>query len=434
MSRDEPRASLPIPVSGPLEGEIQAPPSKSLTIRAMAAAALASGRSTLRGPLLSDDTFLMARGLEALGIQVSRGSSFVELEGRSGGIPSRGATLDLGDAGTPLRLLTGICCLGRGRFLLDGSPRMRQRPVADLIEAVGSLGVSIRSLNGDGCPPVEILAGGFPGGRARLRGDVSSQYLSSLLMVAPCGASDLEIEVAGNLVSRPYVDLTIQVMERFGAAVHRDGYSRFRVPAGSSYRPVDYPVEGDASSASYFFAAAAIAGGRVRVTGIPADSRQGDLRFLDLLEAMGCIVRREAGGLEVEAEPGTLHGIQADLADTPDIAPTLAAVALFTRGPTTLSRISHLRGKETDRVESVAACVRALGGGAETGPDFLTVTPPPKGPAGLRGCDIDPQGDHRLAMAFSLTGLAVPGVRITDPSCVGKSFPDFFDQLRALTA
>jgi 3-phosphoshikimate 1-carboxyvinyltransferase len=377
----------------------------------------------------------MARALRDLGFAVERRGASIVVEGRGGLVPAPSARLDLGDAGTPLRLMAALCCLGHGRFVVDGSARMRERPVRHLTEALARLGVTIRCLNDDGCPPVEIEADGFPGGRVRLEGGVSSQYLSALLMVAPCGAADLDIEVAGTLVSRPYVDLTVEVMRAFGVEVDRDGYRSFHVTAGAPYRPCDYPVEGDASSASYFFAAAAVAGGSVRVTGIPGDSKQGDLRFLDMLARMGCQVTRRTDRIEVSRvlDGGArLAGIDADLGDCPDVAPTLAVVALFARGETTLRNIGHLRVKETDRIEGIAACVRSLGAAAQTGPDWMVVHPPAAGTAGLHGADIDPMNDHRLAMAFSIAGLALPGVTILDPGCVSKSFPGFYEHIGSI--
>ena len=439
MTSHPPADALVIDPSGPIDAEVQAPPSKSLTIRALAAASLARGRSALRRPLFSDDTYLMAHALTLLGMPVTRRGSSVVVDGRGGVVLAPTEALNLGNAGTPLRLLTGVCSLGHGRFVLDGSPRMRQRPMTHLIEALSSLGVAITSINTGGhagCPPVELMADGFAGGRVRIKSDVSSQYLSALLMIGPYGSADLEVEVDGTLVSRPYADLTIQVMESFGARVDREGHRWFRVHAGIPYQPRVHPVEADASSASYLFAAAAIAGGRIRVTGIPADSRQGDLRFLDFLEQMGCEVSRTEQWIEVRrgaGPPDSLSGIDADLSDCPDVAPTLAAVAIFARGATTIRRVAHLRVKESDRIESVAACVRALGANADVGPDSLVVTPPRTGRLGLRGGDIDPREDHRLAMAFALPGLVVSGVRILDPGCVSKSFPGYFDQLRALS-
>ncbi|HKY31149.1 MAG TPA: 3-phosphoshikimate 1-carboxyvinyltransferase [Candidatus Polarisedimenticolia bacterium] len=421
-----------IPSGGVVDAEVAAPPSKSLTIRALAAAALADGRSALRRPLFSDDTFAMASALAALGIESARRGGSLMVEGRGGLIPSSGAVLDLGDAGTPLRLLTALCCLGRGRFVLDGSERMRQRPIGDLVEALRQLGVPILTLHGNDCPPVELVAGGFPGGSCRLRGEASSQFLSALLMAGPCGARDLTVTVEGELVSRPYVDLTLRMMADFGASVEQQAGRVFHVRAGIPYQPRMIPIEADASSASYFFAAAAVTGGRIAVTGIPRDSAQGDLAMLPILEAMGCAVRRR--GTAIEVIGGSLRGVDADLADAPDLVPTVAAVALFAEGPSTLRRIGHLRWKESDRIEATAACARALGAAAVAEEARLTIVPPGAGRAGLRGAAIDPRGDHRLAMAFTVAGLAVPGVVITDPSCVSKSFPDFFDVLLPLVS
>lgn len=419
-----------IQTSGPIDAAVEAPPSKSLTIRALAAASLAAGRSALRRPLLSDDTEAMVRALGMLGIQVHRRADSLLVEGEGGRILTPGQPLDLGNAGTPLRLLTALCCLGRGRFVVDGSPRMRQRPVGDLLDALASLGVDAIAMHGDGCPPVELVASGFPGGRARLRGSASSQFVSALLMTAPYGRRDLDLRIDGSLVSRPYVDLTIGVMEAFGARVEREGYARFVVPAGQRYQARVHPVEGDASSASYFFAAAAITGGRVTVTGIPADSRQGDLVMLDLLERMGCRVVRGPEGLTVSG--GDLIGLDADLSDAPDLVPTIAAVAMFATGATTLRGVEHLRIKESDRIEASADGVRAMGATATTEPGLLRIHPPAQGRAGLRGAAIDPRDDHRIAMAFAVAGLVVDGVIILDPSCVSKSFPDFFRTLERL--
>ena len=431
--RPDDRSRL-IATSRPVNARLQAPASKSLTIRALAAAALAGGRSTLFEPLMAEDPLVMAAALRLLGISVTASdgvngsrASFV-VEGCRGRIPAREARLDLGNAGTPLRLLAGLCTLGRGRFVLDGSERMRQRPAAHLVEALSSLGVAISAQGDGGFPPLVILADGFPGGRVRLRGSASSQYLSSLLMTAPCGAADLLIGVDGPLVSRPYVELTIGVMEQFGVTVERGEGSFLVRPA--AYQPRDVVIEGDASSASYLFAAAAIAGGRVEVEGISAASRQGDLRFLDLLEAMGCGVTR--GDTLVVEGGATLRGIDADLAQTPDIVPTLAAVALFAAGPTRIGKVAHLRLKESDRMETVASGARALGAGVTVGADGIVIAPPPSGRRGLHGGVIDPRGDHRIAMAFAVAGLAVEGVTILDPGCVGKSFPGFFDVLDAI--
>jgi len=431
MSEHRPRLVRSIPR---LDARVRAPSSKSLTIRAMAAAALAPGRSRILRPLRADDTRLMADALAAIGIGTTWDpGGDVVVDGAGGKIPARGAAIALGNAGTPLRLLTAVCTLGAGRFLIDGDSRMRQRPSRHLIDALGSLGIAIRSVPGTGCPPIEILAGGFPGGRVTLPGDASSQYLTALLMTAPCGASPLEVEVTGPLVSRPYVDLTVHLLGESGVKVARDGWSRFRVTP-TPYIPRDITIEGDASSASYFFAAAAVTGGRVEVTGIPTGSLQGDLRFLDLIAGMGCRVVRDGVGIIVEGTD-SLRGIDADLSDTPDLVPTCAATALFARGATHLANIPHLRIKESDRIASVAACARAFGARAEDTRDSLTIIPPPGGRGDLlRGAVIDPAGDHRLAMAFAVAGLAIEGTRIADPGCVAKSYPGFFEDLDSLTS
>ncbi len=425
--RDEPEAV--IAPRGPIDAVVTPPPSKSLTIRALAAAALARGVSLIESPLDSADVAAMREALRTLGIVVEQDAAGMRVEGCAGRPPASGARLDLGDAGTPLRLLTAICCLGRGLFVLDGSRRMRQRPVGDLVGALARLGVRVRTVLGNGCPPVVIDATGLAGGVARLRGDVSSQFVSALLMAGPCAAGGLRVEVEGPLVSRPYVDLTLQIMEAFGARPTREGSSRFLAP-GDGYTAARYTVEADASSAAYWLGAAAISGGRVKVTGIPPGSRQGDLGFLALLGRMGCTVSHDSAVIVVNG--GELAGIEADLRDAPDLAPTLAAVALFARGATRIRGVSHLRLKESDRIDGIAACAAALGATVRTEPDGLTVLPPGGGRFALHGAVIDPRGDHRLAMAFALPGLAVAGVRVLDPGCVAKSYPGFFERLASL--
>jgi len=423
-------SSVAITPRGPVEALVRPPASKSLTLRAMAAAAMASGSSTLRGPLQADDTRLMADALGSLGIDLAWSDAALSVTGCGGKLPARGAALDLGDAGTPLRLLTALCATGRGRFVLDGSEQMRQRPISPLIEALRSLGVRARDIAGTGCPPVEIDADGFPGGSVTLDGETSSQFVSALLMAAPGGGADTLVRARGNLVSRPYVDLTIQMMARFGAVVEQAGEMAWRVDHAALYEARDVSIEADASSASYFMAAAAITGGRIRIGGIPPDSHQGDLVMLPLLSRMGCQVDRSEA--EITVEGGPLRGLEADLSDAPDIVPTLAAVALYAAGPTRLHGVAHLRHKESDRLVSAAACVRALGGSAEVGPDSIAIIPPAAGRRGLTGALIDPANDHRLAMAFAVAGLGIPGVRISNPGCVAKSFPGFFDQLGKL--
>jgi 3-phosphoshikimate 1-carboxyvinyltransferase len=428
-------SARPITAGKTVDGRLTAPPSKSVTQRALVAAALARGRSILRRPLLSDDTRRLITALEDVGIpaRVRAEALAIEVDGRGGDIPSATAAIDTGNAGTAMRFLTAVLALGRGCYTIDGSARMRERPIGDLLEALRSLGARAESIRNDGCPPVRVGGSGIPGGRARLRASKSSQYLSAILLAAPAASSAVTIEIEGDLVSRPYVDLTLDVMQRFGARVRADppgaAARSFAVAADAPYEPRDFAIEGDYSSVSYFFAAAAVSGGRVRVAGLNPRSAQGDARFLGLLERMGCEVMADETEIVVSGG-GTLTGIDADCRHMPDIVPTLAVVALFARSPTRITGVPHLRYKETDRITALVNEVRRLGGEAAPAADGLTIVPRP-----LSGARIETYGDHRMAMAFAVAGLAVPGVTIGDPACVSKSFPGFWDAFdRLLTA
>jgi len=444
-------ADRPITVSGPVQGRVTAPPSKSVTQRALIAAALAPGCSTLRHPLLSGDPLHLIGGLNLVGIAAKVGGSgaprrpaggsdaastlnrapFVTVEGRGGEIPAAGGTVAVGNAGTAMRFLTALLALGQGDYVLDGDARMRQRPIEDLLVALRALGGRAESVNGTGCPPVRV-GGGLRGGSARLRGDKSSQYLSAILLAAPAASGPIDIEIEGDLVSRPYVDLTIAVMRRFGAEVEASPPGpqarRFAVSPGHAYAPRDLSIEGDYSSASYFFAAAAVTGGRVRVDGLDPKSAQGDARFVGLLEAMGCRLERDDDSVTVEGG-GQLRGLETDCRDMPDIVPTLAVVACFAAGPTRITGVPHLRIKETDRIAALVAEINRLGGDASAEPDGLTIRPRP-----LRGAAIETYNDHRMAMAFAVAGLRLPGVVIRNPNCVSKSFPEFWARFDALIA
>ena len=434
-----PQPPAGITPSAPLDAEIRLPPSKSLTQRALVCAALAAGPSRLATPLESGDTLHLLTALRGLGGRIESSGDAWLVEGFPSLFPSPGGVLDVGSNGTAMRFLIPLTALGKGSWTLDGSERLRLRPVGDLLAALAPLGVEVRSSRGDGFPPVEVRATGLPGGSISVRGEISSQFLSGLLLAAPRARGELRIEVHGPLVSRPYVGLTLEVMRRFGATVLVEGWDEapaparvrgpgpltFRVqPAG--YRPADFAVEGDASSACWWFAAAAVTGGRVRVRSIPPGSAQGDLGFLRLLEEMGCRVVRPAGPGDdsIDLEAGSLRGVDADLSDMPDVAPALAAVALFASSPTRIRGAAHLRLKESDRIAGIAALAGSLGALAEEHRDGLTIRPGP-----LRGATIDPLDDHRLAMAGAVAGLAIPGVRILDPGCVRKSYPGFFEEL-----
>lgn len=424
-------SALAIPLArGPVHGTVRLPGSKSATNRALPIAALAPGRSVLTGALFSDDTRYMAGALRALGIAVEEEAAaerFV-VDGQGGRIPATQADLFLGNSGTSMRFLTALVALGHGRYRLDGLPRMRQRPIAPLLTALTELGVVARSLEGTGCPPLEVQAQGCRGGRVSVPGDLSSQYFSALLLAAPMMREGLELTVAGELVSRPYLDITAAMMADFGVAVERDGYARFRVAPGQHYRARNYQVEPDATNATYFLAAAALTGGRVRVLGLGGRSVQGDVRFLDTLEALGCATERGEDYLEVQG-PAVLRGAELDLADTNDTAPTVAALAPFCSGPVTTRGLAFTRHHETDRIAAVVAELRKLGARAEEHADGWTVWP-----GALHGGEVATYDDHRMAMAFSLLGLRVPDLRIADPACVAKTFPDYFERLVALIA
>ncbi len=416
MKEVQPRKTIAVTVS--------IPGSKSLSHRALIVAALASGESRLTNLLECEDTMYTSNALQGLGIDIKRENGVTTIAGKGGRFPgpSGTRTLFLGNSGTSLRLLLSTAVLARGETILTGSPRLQERPVGELVRALRDLGVQDISASKDDFPPVHIRSGEIVGGKTRLTGRESSQYLSSLLLAAPYAGAEVEIEVEGSVVSRPYVDLTLEVMERFGVGVQREGYRRFRVPAGPGYRPIDYQVEGDASSASYFWAAAAVTGGTVVTENVfPETSRQGDMSFLDLLEKMGALVRKEAHRAVVKGR--TLAGMEVDMSAMPDMVPTLAALALFAQGKTVIRNVAHLRHKESDRLQALQEEWTRLGAQIEELPDGLII----EGSVPLTGAPCDPHNDHRLAMSLAVIGLNVPGIRIRQPECVHKSFPLFWD-------
>lgn len=424
-----PRLSDPLPIHprGPLRGQIRPPGSRSITNRALVAAALADGTSWLEGASESDDTLAMARGLEALGATVRLGPESWAVEGRAGKLTAAGK-LDVGASGTTARFLTAVATLADGPSLLDGAPRMRARPIQELVTALAALGAPVEILGTEGCPPVRIAGGGLPGGRASIDARRSSQFVSGLLLAAPCADQDVELTLAeGQLVSRPFVELTLEVMRAFGAEVEWRGDATLAV-AARGYRTSRFRIEPDAQSAVYLFCAAAIAGGEVTVLGIPDHSRQTDLRLLEVLETMGCVVERLPDAIVVRRAPDQpLRGTEVDGNAFPDAILALAVVALFAEGPTTITGLGHLPLKETDRLAALRTELRRLGAGAEIGADWLRVDPGP-----LHGATIDTYDDHRMAMSFALAGLRVPGVEIRDPGCVAKTWPDFFAALGSL--
>jgi 3-phosphoshikimate 1-carboxyvinyltransferase len=422
------------PLDRPVDGTVIVPGSKSITNRALPIAALARGTSVLTGALFSDDTRYMAEALDQLGVRVESDESnnTFTVTGGDGTFPAPAADLFIGNSGTSVRFLTAVLTLGHGNFRIDGVLRMRQRPIQPLITALNDLGSSVRSEEDTGCPPVLVTADGLPGGTVSVPGDRSSQYFSALLIAAPYARQGVEILVEGELVSKPYMPMTADTMRAFGVEVELDevDWKRFAVAPGQRYEARNYHIEPDASNASYFFAAAAVTGGRVRVDGLGKNSTQGDLDFVRVLETMGATVTVADSYTEVIGPAGgKLRGVDLDLNAISDTAQTLAAIAPFADGPTTFRGVEHARLKETDRVAALATELRKLGQQVVERPDGLTIVPQPIVPA-----DIDTYDDHRMAMSFGVATLRAPGIRILDPGCTAKTFPDFFDRLTALAA
>lgn len=412
-----------------IDTTIAVPGSKSLTQRALIAAALADGKSTLLGPLTSEDTDYTSKALEQMGITVQKETDCWRVDGAGGRISAPKEEIFLGNNGTATRFLTSVAALGDGVFIIDGEKRMRERPIGPLMEALRGWGVDIRSVMDTGCPPLRITSHGLPGGETILPEGKSSQYLSSLLLVAPYAARPATLEVRGEVLSKPYVAMTLSVMADFGVEVdcNRE-LTHFVIPQGC-YRAREYQIEGDASNASYFWAAAAITGGRVTVSNVPVPSLQGDAGLLPLLARMGCEISREGGGIMVQGRK-QLEGITVDMGDMPDVVPTLAVVAAFARGTTVINNIAHLRIKECDRLTAVVTELTKMGARVEERPDSMIIHG--DGGAGLHGAVIDTYKDHRMAMSFAVTGLRVPGVGISDEGCVAKSFPDFWERFSLL--
>lgn len=415
------------PLNHPLSATVRVPGSKSLTNRALLIASLANGKTRLTNALFSDDSCYFAKGLQTLGFEVAldKANHEMTVTGLGGKIPAKYAELFIGNAGTAARFLSAFLTLGHGRYILDGEPRMRQRPIQDLIDALDQLGVKLNATNH--CPPVEIFANGLRGGKTKIAGDISSQFLSALLMVAPYASSPIEIEVITELNSKPYVDMTIAIMQDFGVQVERQGYERFIMKPSFFSPHSSYQIESDASAASYFFAAPAICGGTVRVENISRPSKQGDIAFLDILQQMGCMVKEGKNFIEVTGA-NLLNGIDADMRDIPDTAQTLAAIAPFASSPTQIRGIASARVKETDRVHATCTELTRLGVRVDEHEDGMTIYPCENFQPAL----IHTYNDHRMAMAFSLIGLRVPGITIENPSCVSKTFPKFFDVLDSL--
>jgi len=399
--------------------------SKSYSHRALIVSALADGESILINALRSEDTDHTIQGLIKFGVPIFWEGDRLYVQGKGGKLAASEERVFVGNSGTSMRFLTALAALKKGTTLLDGSERMRDRPIEDLLDGLRALGIKGYSKEGNGCPPVVIESQGLKGGTTKIRGEESSQFLSALLMVAPYASGDVKVEVMGNLASKPYVDITRQVISAFGVKVRGEGYHSFFVRSGQRYLPQVYRIEGDASHASYFFSAAAIVRGKVRVENLNSTSIQGDKDFANILEKMGCNVIRGDSWTEVHGKE--LQGIEVDMNAMPDLVPTLAVTAAFARGVTVIRNIGHLRLKESDRIRALARELNKMGIRVEEGEDWLKIE---GGKA--HGAEIETYNDHRLAMSFAIAGLVTPGVKIHGEECVHKSFPDFWKTLGRL--
>ncbi len=411
-----------------ISGSVVLPGSKSLSNRILLLSMLAEGKTEIQNLLDSDDVRRMVEALETLGIQLeeNRAENLITVSGTSGIIPVKEATLMLGNAGTAIRPLTAAMTLGHGRFVLDGVQRMRERPIIDLVNGLSQLGANLRCINRTDCPPVEVIADGLPGGITRLSGAISSQYLTAILLAAPYADKEVQIEITDKLVSVPYVEMTLRLMRSFGVSVNHENFRLFHIPRQTYRSPESIFVEGDASSASYFLAGAAITKGTVTVKGCGTDSLQGDAHFAEALEKMGAKV--EWKPQQVKLTGNSLNGIDVDMNQMPDVAMTLAVAALFASGPTTIRNIYNWRVKETERLQAVSTELRKLGAEVEEGYDYLVIQPPEQ----IRKAEIDTYDDHRMAMAFSLAACGESPMTINNPGCVSKTFPDYFEVLNGL--
>ena len=409
------------------EFRVTAPPSKSYTHRALIIAAMADGSSGIKNPLDSGDTRITLRALRALGSDIREEPGLIRIRGCSGHFPcQKMMTLDMGNSGTSFRLLTSVALLCREQVIITGSPRMQERPVGHLVEALNSIGGRIRYLGKTNYPPV-LVEGSIRGGIVSIPGTISSQFISALMIVAPYAESDVDVLVSGDIASRSYLDITAGCMEKFGVKPGREGYHRFMIKSGTGYEGRNYTIEGDYSSASYFFAIAAVTGGRVDVAGLNPGSVQGDRMFVEALGRMGCRVTYLADGVRVE-RTGDLTGITMDMSSSPDTVQTLCMVAALASTPSHITGISHLKYKESDRIRATVDLLNGLGGNAHMTDDGISIIPAP-----LHGGTVDPGDDHRTAMSAAVLALTRGDITILNAQCVDKSFPLFFDSIRGIS-
>ena len=402
-------------------GTVTVPGSKSFTNRALLIAALADGVSCLKKPLLSDDTKYMIEALRGFGLQIREEADNFIVVGERGKLMVPTKDIFVGNAGTTMRFLTTFSALVKGKVVLDGDERMRERPIADLLNCLIQMRVQATTTFNNDCPPLKIESEGVSGGKVKLAGDKSSQYLTSLLLSAPYFENDTDIIIEGNLTSKSYADITLDIMQTFGIKVENDSYKKFSVHANQVYEAQTYQVEGDWSSASYFLGAAAVTGGEITISGVNPESVQGDAQFPDVLEKMGCNVQKSSHSLQLKGN--ILKGITIDMNNMPDAVQTLAVIALFAKGDTVIENIGNLKIKETNRIEALVNELGKLGARVEAGKDFLIIRP-----GKYKGSEIETYNDHRMAMSFAIAGLKIPRVKIKNPKCVAKSFQSFFSQ------
>ena len=410
-----------------LDAVVTVPSSKSYSNRALLIAALADGESHIYNCLKCEDTRYMISALNSHNINIVEDKTKVTVHGCNGFPGTSGKNIFVGNAGTTMRFLCSFAALCPGETIIDGSWRMRQRPLNDLIDGLSPLGAEMISQNENGCPPVKIKGGGIDGGETEMNGDKSSQYFTSILLSSPYAKKDVLIKVNGELTSRPYIDLTIDLMRIFGVNVENNSYSSFFIKSGNGYKAREYTIESDMTSATYFFAAAAITGGKVKIENLNIATMQGDIKFVDILKKMGCIVLKGENFIEVEG--GALRGINVNMNEMPDAVQTLAVTSLFAKGETRITGVSNLRIKETDRIKALATELSRLGAQVRELDDGLVIIP-----GKMQAAEIVTYDDHRMAMSFSLAGLKIHGIRIKNPGCVNKSFPDFFKKLESLVS
>ncbi len=413
--------SLNVPCSNAINAQIRIPGSKSITNRAILIASLAKGESCLEGVLHSDDTQHMMHVCRHLGTRFNETADGLKVVGCDGQLAPSKEEFYIENAGTAARFLTAALTLGQGKYVLTGNERMQQRPIKDLLDAIKSLGGKVRDIEGTGCPPVEIVAEGLPGGVVDIPGDKSSQYISAIILAAPYAQNETIINIIGPLVSRSYVEMTMDIMGDFGVNCEWVDKQTLSVKQNQNYIAKNYSIEGDASSASYFFGMAAVTQGTIKVSGLQPDSTQGDLGLLGILEKMGCEIKWLDDGVIVKGNP--LKGVDVDMNTMSDVAPTLAVIALFAEGKTRINNVANMRIKECDRIRALITELKKIGADVEEWDDGLSIT----GLKKYNPAELHTYKDHRMAMSFSLAGLKIPGITIQDPACVSKTFPGFFD-------